>query len=173
MDEKALTLKLSMLHRGDRGAFEELYEELKTPVYTVAFRILWDRALAEDVMQEVFLRLFRRPPGPEVRNPRAFIFRMARNLAIDSRRKPMQAALAQDDAEAVRPSPEEANVLRLDVERALAALPVDAREMLALHINAGLKFREIADILGIPLGTALWRYQKAIGSLRELLSGGM
>ena len=84
----------------------------------------------------------------------------------------MQAAPAQEP-EAAGPSPEEANVLRLDVERALAALPVDAREMLALRINAGLKFREIADILGIPLGTALWRYQKAIGRLRELLSGGM
>lgn len=172
MDDVALKSRIALLHEGDKAVFEELYHELKTPVYTIIFRVLYDRALAEDVMQEVFLRLFRSPPDSQVRNPRAYIFQMARNLAVDSKRKPVQAALS-DEMEISGPSIEEAIVSRLGMEKALGTLSMDDREIVTLRINAGLKFREIASILGIPLGTALWKYQKAIGQLRSKLSGGV
>lgn len=172
MDNEALKLRIASLHRGDKLAFEEIYQELKAPVYTIIFRILYNRALAEDVMQDVFLRLFHSPPDPAVKNPRAFIFRMARNLAIDCKRKPAQMALP-DDMETTGDSVEEAIVRRLGIERAMGTLPPDAREIVTLHINAGLKFREIAEILNIPLGTALWKYQKAISCLRSELCGGV
>lgn len=172
MDDEALKLRIARLHKSDKEAFEDIYQQLKTPVYTIIFRILYDKALSEDVMQEVFLRLFRSPPGSHVRNPRAFIFQMARNLAIDSKRKPAQAALPEE-MEITGPSIEEAIVSRLGIEKAMDTLSMDDREIVTLRINAGLKFREIADILGIPLGTALWKYQKSIGQLRSKLSGGV
>ena len=172
MNDETLKLRIASLHNGNKAAFEESYQELKTPVYTIIFRILYDRALSEDVMQEVFLRLFRSPPDSRINNPRAFIFRIARNLAIDSKRKPAQAALS-DETESTGRSVEDAVILRLGVEKAMEALPIDDREIVTLHINAGLKFREIAKILDIPLGTALWKYQKAIRRLCIELSGGV
>ena len=159
------------MHTGDKAAFEGIYQELKTPVFTIIFRILYDRAYSEDITQEVFLRIYRSPPEPRIQNPRAWIFQIARNLAIDSKRKPMQAPLV-DEVEADGRFAEEAIVFGLDMERALQSIPIDAREIVTLHVNAGLKFKEIAKMLDIPLGTVLWKYQKAIKSLRSKLSGG-
>ena len=61
---------------------------------------------------------------------------------------------------------------RLDVERALSALSAEENQIVTLRVNAGLKFREIAAMLDLPLGTALWKYRRAIGKLRDILSEG-
>ena len=169
MKNEAMHNCITDLRRGDREAFAELYRELKTPVYTIIYRIVYDRAQAEDVMQEVFLRLFRSPPDPGVQNLRAWIFRMARNLAIDCRRKPIHAEITDELEDTVHPKAD-AIVLRLDIEAALRALSSEDREIVTLHLNAGLKFREIAEIVSKPLGTVLWRYRKAIGDLRKMMS---
>ena len=169
MDDLELRGLLDCLRLGERSAFEELYEQLKTPVFTVILRILGDRDTAEDVLQEVFLKLYRSPPGPEVKKPRAYLLQSARNLALDAlRRHPREAAL--EDCVHLPASQQVDWSSRLDLERALAALPLEERQLVILHLNGGLKFREIAQIMRIPLGTALWRYQKAIGRLRSSLS---
>ena len=62
-----------------------------------------------------------------------------------------------------------ASCVRLDVESALAALPLGEREAVSLHLSAGLKFREIAKILGVPLSTVFSRYDSAIKKLRQML----
>lgn len=152
-------------------AFEEIYSELKVPIYTIIFRILYDDPLAEDVMQEVFIKLFRSPPGSNIKNPRAWIFQMARNLAIDNKRKSVKH-LSSDGMESTELPIEDAIGMKVDIETAMGLLPLDEREIVALHINAGLKFREIADITQRPLGTVLWKYQKALDKLRLYLSGG-
>lgn len=54
----------------------------------------------------------------------------------------------------------------------MKTLPLQECQIVSLHINGELKFREIADMMGIPLGTVLWKYQKALGRLRSILSGG-
>jgi RNA polymerase sigma-70 factor (ECF subfamily) len=61
---------------------------------------------------------------------------------------------------------------RLDIESALKNLELEDREIVTMRINANMKFREIAELTKKPLGTVLWRYQRAIGRLREILSGG-
>lgn len=169
VNDQSLKTRIFALHKGDKQAFSEIYEQLKTPVYTIALRILYDRAEAEDVTQEVFLRLFRSPPDPSVKKPRAWIFQMARNLAIDGKRRPAQSALS-DEMEDTGHPPEDAIGTKLDIEAALRRLCREDREIVTLHINAGLRFREIADMMGKPLGTVLWRYQKSIGRLRAYLS---
>lgn len=154
------------LRQGDLAAFERLYCDMSTPLFTVFCRIVQDRALAEDLLQELFLRLYQSPPCGAA-HPRAYLFAMARNLAVDAlRRAPPAAAQA---AEACS-DPEHLDT-RLDVEHALAQLPELERQILSLHLNAGLKFRELAVILKLPLGTVLWRYQRAIGRMRSILEG--
>ena len=60
-----------------------------------------------------------------------------------------------------------------EIDDALNALPADMREIVTLHVNGGFKFREIAAMTGVPLGTVLRKYYKAIERLRSHLSGGI
>ncbi len=171
MNNEELGAQLSALRNRDMTAFEKIYAELKTPVYTIIMRIIGDDGLAEDILQEVFIKLYHSPPAADVRNPRAYIFKMARNFAIDGARKHrLDASL--DELEDTVQEPERDFALRLDVEAAMRQLPSIERQIVTLHVNGGLKFREIADIVEEPLGTVLWRYQTAVSKLRKYLSGG-
>ena len=171
MNKETLKGQINALHSGDETAFTAIYQELKTPVYTIIFRILYDRALTEDVMQDVFLKLFRSPPDFHVKHPRAWIFQMARNLAIDTKRKRTLSAMPEEMED---PALSVADLVstRIDIEEAIQKLSDDAIEIVTLHLSADLKFKEIAEILKMPIGTVIWKYQKAISGLRSQLSGG-
>ena len=170
MDGATLRENMEKLRAGDLGAFEALYGDLKTPVYTVLLRITRDVPLSEDLLQEFFLKLYQSPPQPSVKNPRAYLFQMARNLALDSMRDRQQFCELEESM-AVRTVEDLAE--KLDVEAALQALPLLERQIVTLHLNGGLKFRELAEMMDLPLGTVLWRYRRAVGELRCILSGGV
>ena len=168
MEEKELQRHFAALRAGDKQAFAPIYEALRTPVYTVIYRITLSRAAAEDAMQDVFLKLFQEPPAPSVKNLRAWVFRVARNRALDTRRKKQAAELKEDTALWEEPD----TALRLDLERALARLAPAEREMLALHLTAGLTFREAAAVTGLSPSAAYRLYEKALRTLRSILNGG-
>ena len=168
MTEHQLNSLFSALRRGDREAFHTLYEALSPPVYTVLLRLVGDRQSAEDLLQETFLRLYRSPPGPEVSHPRAWVFQVARNLAVDHLRA-RRASLPLEDSGLTVPQPD--LDLGLYAEAALARLSPEDRLLVSLHLNGGLRFRECARLLGIPLGTALRRYHTAMGRVRDYLNG--
>lgn len=169
MTDAELRKQLNALRLGDRTAFERIYQDMSTPLFTVILRILQDRSLAEDVLQEVFVKLYQAPPPASVRKPRAYLFQTARNLSIDAwRRRPEEDRLEECPAP-VREGPEVRAEL-LDLRDALDALPLAERQIVSLHINGGLKFREIAAITSLPLGTVLWKYRKALDLLRSRLS---
>lgn len=171
MSDTELYEAIAELRQGGANTFEQIYTELNAPLFTTILRITRDRGLSEDILQEVFLKLYRSPPGPEVRNPRAYLFRMARNQALDIlRSRPKDAAL-EELLDLPQPKPDDPGQ-RLDLERAFSALTLEERQLTALRLNGGLKFREIAAIMGEPLGTVLWRYRKAVEKLRILLNGG-
>jgi RNA polymerase sigma factor (sigma-70 family) len=176
MDNESLKNNLIALQSGDKTAFEEIYNHLKTPMYTIILRITQDRALSEDILQEVFIKLYQSSPKPPIRNPRAYLFQMARNLAIDNVRRLPQYA-DWDSVENIVYLPLEDSlddrVIKMDIDRAMKTLALQECQIVSLHINGGLKFREISDMTGIPLGTVLWKYQKAIKQLRSVLSGGV
>lgn len=171
MDNRTLTQLLEQVGQGDLAAFERLYTEMKKPLYTVLLRVTRDAGLAEDLLQELFLKLFRAPPVPPPRKPRAYLFQMARHLALDSLKTQPHHADIDDYAHLPDPSQTDGTT-RLDLNQAFSALSPEERLLVSLHLNGGLKFREIAAILDRPLGTVLWRYRKTIGKLRILLDGG-
>ena len=171
MNNDELTNKLNAIRGGDRAAFEELYDDLKTPIYTIICRITWDESTSKDIMQEVFVKLYRSLPGPSVRNPRAYIFQIARNLAIDSMRKQPQH-VPLDDVSDVTHQPLNDLALRMDIDKAMKSISAQECQIVTLHVVGELKFREIAEIVKIPLGTALWKYQKAIAQLQRIIVGG-
>ncbi len=168
--DRQLTSLIEAMRGGSMSAFEEIYSALSKPVYTVALRIAGERTLAEDITQEVFIRLYGSPPDSSVKKPRAYIFAMTHNAAINSLKKLSQyenIECAEDipDSRSLQSAAEN----RLDIAAAMEKLPREEREVVALHVNGGFKFREIAQIMGIPAGTAAWRWNKAINTLRQIL----
>lgn len=164
MTDAELQLKLDRLRRGDAAAFESLYRELGTPVYTVLLRIVRDRFLAEDLFQDFFAGLYQKPPAEGVRKPRAYLFQTARNLALDALRRRRDTAPLEDAA--LTAAAPETGPEKLDLADAISKLELPERQTVALHLNAGLRFREIAAITGEPLGRVYARYRKAIEKLR-------
>ena len=154
-------MRFAAMLTGDKAAFTDVYNEIKTPVFTVIYRVVGDRDKAEDIMQDMFLRLLGRGVDSPVQSPRAFLFKMAHNMALDEVRKKTSDAL--DDE-----MPDGSDVAET-LDSALARLSIAEREAVTLHVSAGLKFREIAKIQNVPLGTVLSRYDSAIKKLRRML----
>ena len=155
---------------GDRDAFACVYQELKQPVFTIAYRITQSKETAEDITHDVFVKLFRSPPDSSVKNIRAWIFQIARNLAIDALRK--QSRIAEEDGYCRMEDPYSPLHLRTDMEAALRKLPREEREILTLHLNADLGFREISNIVDLSLPATYRKYRKALKSVQTELNGG-
>lgn len=160
---------------GDTRAFAILVLRYHRVVITVAYRICGDGALAEDVAQDTFIRVWDRlssfrPEG----NFRGWICRIAANLTVDAlrRRKPT-AELLDTAVEAAVEGPE-ATALRNEraaaVRAALMRLPLHSRTALVLQEYEGLSYQEIADTLDIPLGTVKSRLSDARRRLQAALN---
>ncbi len=171
MTDQELATLFAALPQRRPETLEALWQTCSVPLYTVLLRIVRQRETAEDLLSELFVQLWQSPPAEVPKKPRAYLFQMARNRAVDTlrREKPTQAL----DELAAACVTEDDPALQLDAAAALMALPERERETVTLHLNAGFKFREIASLTGAPLGTVLWRYHSAIGSLRRMLSGGV
>lgn len=170
MVEMPLKEYFSRLQSGDKEAFAQIYNELKQPVFAIVCRIVQSKELAEDVTQDIFVKLFVSPPDPSIKNLRAWIFQMTRNLAIDALRKKQRMAI--DEVELVAEDEVNSLLMRMDIESAINRLPCVEREILSLHINAELHFYEIAHILGVSVPAVYRKYRKAIKTLQKLLDGG-
>ena len=171
MAEINLQALFCRIANGDREAFSCVYQELKRPVYTICYRITGSKESAEDITHDVFVKLFTSPPDPSVQNIRAWIFRMARNLAIDALRKNVHIADQDGDGFADDEYPH--IHLRMDLESALRKLPCDEREILTLHLNAELGFKDIAGIVGLSLPATYRKYRKALKHMQQELNGGI
>ena len=156
-------------------------------LYQTALRLTRSRAEAEDVVQETFLRAFRSfdrfNPGT---NCRAWLFTILRNVFLNTRRgrghevadpDGMAAADAVESATTFTFSsqnPEEEffqTVLHGDVDRALKTVPLVYREAVILADLEGLSYKEVADVLGCPVGTVMSRLSRGRGLLRTALVG--
>lgn len=160
----------SKVRAGDKEAFAHIYNELKQPVFTIACRIVQSHEVAEDITHDVFVKLFISPPDSSVKNPRAWIFQMARNLSIDVLRKKQCSDI--DKVSATTPDEYSKLVTRLDIETAIAKLPCIEREILSLHLTAGLRFVDVAKIVNMSVPATYRKYKKAIKSLQNALNGG-
>lgn len=170
MAEANLQELFVLLEKGDRDAFSRIYQQLKQPVYTICYRIVQSRETAEDITHDVFVKLFRCPPDASVQNIRAWIFQMARNLSVDALRK--NARTVEENCPGYAGDGWEPIHLRMDVEAALSRLPGLEREILTLHLNAELSFKEISQITGLSLAAVYRKYRKALKALQMELNGG-
>lgn len=170
MKDADLKSQFQRLREGDEEAFAIIYHSLKQPVYTICWRIVQIKETAEDLTQDVFLKLYVSPPAASVRNERAWVFQMAHNASIDSLRKRRELPL--QDAEHLATEDFSSLDQTLDLERAMSRLPEEYRQVLTLHLNADLSFHQIGQIMGISLSAVYRIYRKAIKLLQQYLNGG-
>jgi RNA polymerase sigma-70 factor, ECF subfamily len=163
--------------RGDRLAFDRIYHRYLDPMLSVAMALLHDRSEAEEVVQDVFVSFVGSLDGFELRgNLKAFLATCVANRSRDRiRHETRKAALDLPPSEVTgdAPDPIEQAIQSEQVQRvqaALAQLPYEQREVIALHIHGGLTFRAMARTLECPLGTVQARYRYGIDKLRVLLN---
>ncbi|MBL0169993.1 MAG: RNA polymerase sigma factor [Gemmatimonadaceae bacterium] len=159
---------------GDRQAFERLYREQVDRVYALCVRMLGDRMIAEEVTQDVFVRVWEKLPG--FRGEAAFstwIHRVTVNVVL-SRRKSVgiyQSRTTDDDeAQALVASRPASVGDRLDLESAIAGLPRGARQIFVLHDVEGFTHEEIGEQLGITPGGSKAQLHRARLLLRAALT---
>ena len=160
---------------GDQSAMSALYDRYSPVVYAVALRVLGDTGAAEDVLQDVFMQLWRNPGAFDSSRGTlgAWLAVITRNRAIDALRRRKPEHDIEDVVLSVEPDmAEEADRVRVreSVRRALEAMPEPQRKTLELAYFEGLTHSEIAAKTGEPLGTIKTRIRAGLLTLRKVFS---
>ena len=158
----------------DTTAFEALYRRYARSVLGLALRRLGDRGRAEDAVQETFVAMWRAAASyrPERGAAAPWLFAVARNSISDrgrARREPPAEVPDEPSSEAGPDEQAEQGWLAFRVHSALAALPDQERELIELAYWSGLSQTEIANLVGIPLGTVKTRTRSALARLAGAL----
>lgn len=159
---------------GDMTAVQEIVTRYERKLIAYAQRIVCSEDLAKDVCQEVFVKLIKRPPTTlQNGNLGPWLFRVAHNLAIDLWRRRKFEVTGEDLPEESMGRTMPFNSLTKEHDIALlrkliGMLPADYRRVVELRVYAEMPYREIALTMGIPQGTALWRYHESIKLLSAM-----
>lgn len=172
VDDAAL---LGQVRRGDEQAMAALFDRYSKVVYSVALRVLRDPAAAEDVLQEVFMQVWRNPGGFEATRGSlgGWLAVVSRNRSIDSLRRKRPAEQVDDLALASNynlADEAERNTMMEKARGVIRQLPLDQRKTLEMAFFDGLTHSEIAEMTGDPLGTVKTRIRSALLSLRKALT---
>lgn len=168
-EDALLDTYISHIALGSQDALAALYQRTHAAVYGFALSILKNAHDAEDVLQDVYLQVWHGASGYRSRGKAmGWLMTITRNLALDRLRQHSRAqTLPHEEWQAL---PEEASPVtaedRMMLEALLSVLEDQEREIVTLHALTGLKHREIAALLGLPLPTVLSKYSQALKKLR-------
>ena len=167
--EALLEEYMAQIAEGDRDALGALYHQANTAVYSFALSILKNTSDAEDALHDCFLDIYQaaehyRPQG----KPMAWVLTITRNLAISRLREHGRTEpLVQEDwQDRLADNPAVTHEDRMMLEAVLSALSDEERQIVTLHALTGLRHREIAALLGLPLPTVLSKYSRALKKLQ-------
>ena len=168
-DRRELDRLLAGVAAGDRDALARLYRLTRTAVYGLALSYVKNPQDAQDIAQDAFVRIWDSAPQYQSQgSPMGWILTVTRNLALMKlRSRGREAGLEEEQWLAIPVSPEDRALL----EQALGTLEEQARRIVLLHAVTGLKHREIAQLLELPLATVLSKYHRALKKLKAQLEG--
>lgn len=166
---------VSAIRSGDESAMAHLYDKYSSIVYSVALRVLADTGAAEDVLQEVFMQLWRNPGAFDASrgNIAPWLAVIARNRAIDSLRRRQPETDIEDVIVSVEPDmagDAERSRAMEKVRSALGSMPAPQRSALEMAYFEGLTHTEIAEKTGEPLGTVKTRIRAGLMALRKVFA---
>ncbi len=173
MNEEML---IQQIADGNMKAFGKLVERYQHRIVRFAERMLGDEDAAQDIAQETFLRLWRaRARYPEQNDPVCYLLRIARNLCLDTLRS-HHATETLDEMTEIPPVAEASMAASLHsktlaerVRRSVQALPEPQRVVFILSYYEDLSYKEIAEVVGCPIGTVASRKYQAVETLRRRL----
>ena len=170
-------LLLWKLQRGDREALRRVYEKYRHDLLGLAVTLSNDKATAEDAVHDAFVSFVRVSPGLRLRTSlRSYLLSAVANRVRSLNRSVCAGHRTRDPADdpAESPPPDHAamqNERTRLIEQAMAQLPYDQREAVILHLQVGMKFREIANSQNVSINTIQSRYRYGLERLRSLLDG--
>lgn len=177
---------ISRVASADREAFAELYDRYERPAYSLAQRICMDTNMAEDVLQEAFLAVWRQPAkyDPERGAFLPWLLTLVHHRAVDAvrkestrrRRTDQQDQDQLDGVSSAAPPADQlaiAGLVGTQVRAALRDLPSEQREVLALSYYGGYTQGEVADLVGVPIGTVKSRMFAGVRKLRTQLASSL
>jgi RNA polymerase sigma-70 factor (ECF subfamily) len=153
----------------DNAQWIDAYRRLEKPLYNVVYRVLWDPAESQDVVQEAFLRCWRHKESVRAEGFTALLYRTALNLASNRRRRArLWRMVGAATLETVADERKD-ELLSKSVRAAFEALPDALKRVVLLTEVAGMTYAEVAAALGIAEGTVGSRRTRALALLRESL----
>ncbi|MHC4085827.1 MAG: RNA polymerase sigma factor [Planctomycetota bacterium] len=174
LEDKLLVLKCK---RGSNDGMCRIYEKYKDYLLTLARALLGEKAAAEDVVHDAFVCFAQSVDKFQLTgNLRNYLATCVRNLAIDTirlRKQQVKNLYSGNTAGADSENPEEQVIEREELTRlreAMSQLPYEQREAVVLHLKGGMKFRELAKLQGVSIGTIHGRYRYGLHKLRSLLN---
>jgi RNA polymerase sigma-70 factor (ECF subfamily) len=175
LDDKHLIWELK---QGNKDALRQIYMEYKDTLLTIAASLLHDTYAAEDVLHDVFVSFAGGVGKLELRvSLRSYLISSVVNRVRDRFRKKKHHMVELDKAGQISSdskSPEQSAIFAEQSQLmadALFQIPLEQRETIILHLNGGMKFKEIADVQLIPINTVQGRYRYGLDKLRIILSG--
>lgn len=171
IDKKELHSIFTNLRIGKEKSFNELYEKYSKLIYNIAFSILKSRENSEDVMQNVFSKIYKldneKLPSD---NEASWLYSITKNETINYMKK-LKKEVSIEDIDYVQYDDKDLkNIIDKDsYEKIMDKLDKTEKEIVSLKIIGNMKFRDIAQLLDMPMGTVQWKYYTALHSLKIIL----
>lgn len=169
-DGAALDGCIARIAQGEQDALSELYDQVRPAIYGFALSILKNAHDAEDVLQDAFLQVWQAAGGYRSHGKAmAWLMTITRNLSYDRLRQRSRSTPLEDEdwLEQLADRPAVTHEDRLTLAALLESLADEERQIVTLHALTGLKHREIAALLELPLATVLSKYARALKKLQQ------
>ena len=171
INEKELQEMFADFRKNNKKSFEVLYEKYNSLVYAIAFSILKNKENSEDIKQAVFLKIWKMEKDKlPTRNEASWLYTITKNETLNYLRN-IKNEQNIDDLYCIESDNVELNEI-IDQDkynRIIAGLNFKEQEIISLRILSNLSFKEISQILNIPIGTVQWKYYKSLNTLKILL----
>lgn len=172
IDKKELHIIFSKVRNNDKVEFDKLYKKYKSLVYGVAFSILKNNEDSEEIVQSVFMKIFKleKEKLPK-ENEASWLYTFSKNVTLNFLRTKKEEVNIDEVYYIADESKELEGIIEKDTyNRIISRLNEKEQEIVSLKILSNLSFKEISNVLGIPIGTVQWKYYKVMHTLKLLLS---
>lgn len=171
INKKDIKILFNKLKEGDKEALKEIYNKCNKIVYGIAFSILKNRDNSEDIVQIVFMKIMNMSKDLlPIKNEMSWIYSLTKNETLNYIRKQKDLVNIEEAYFLLEEDKEIQKIIEKDsYNNLIKKLPEKDREIISLKILSNMSFREISNLLNIPIGTVQWRYYTSLHSLKLMI----
>ena len=171
INKKDIKILFNKLKEGDKEALKEIYNKCNKIVYSIAFSILKNRDNSEDIVQIVFMKIMNMSKDLlPIKNEMSWIYSLTKNETLNYIRKQKDLVNIEEAYFLLEEDKEIEKIIEKDsYNNLIKKLPEKDREIISLKILSNMSFREISNLLNMPIGTVQWRYYTSLYSLKLMI----